>query len=730
MSVPNQTPYIIYNANGLTTVFPFEFYIINAGDIQVSINGDVVTSGYTVSGTGNVGGGDITFITPPTSGSVVMLERVVPTYRLTDYQDNGDLLADTVNKDFDRLWMAIQRAFIYLGLALRRPLLGGPYNAEGYRIANGGDPVDKQDFVTKNYVDNVSLVRALRVPEASVSAIPPVSQRANKLLAFNAAGQPIAVLPESGSASEVLLELASTQDGKGDALIGVKQPFTGGYARTQHDKNTESLSIKDFGAIGDGANHPLSERYATLAAAQAVYPFVTALTQTIDYAATQAALNAVFSRGGGAVFIPAATSDAGYQISTRLVVPDKVNIYGEGYMSCLTATSAFTGEVVALDWGPYSSGRFLRHFRISGADSSVGLGTTIDDSITQFRYVYGFHIDSVSVQGVDTAFQFQGLWHTKMTNCTSGNCRVGLDLWGQNVSVNVNACHFRQQNVSKIANSYGIRIRPRTYTFHGAPIRSEAIIVDGETMCIGFNCGVDLQDALDVHFSELDLDYCQQFGLLLTNVDGGFSFRDSWIAADLAGTAQFFGVQTFTATSPSVPRKTFDSLFINGANANPSANNIGINIRSGHNQATISNVTFNTGNISIYGIGVNNVKVENCLMGSTMTLDNCQNWTIEDCRLSGLTELNKPVNTFNTYRECTGTPAVHGKVLVPMASNASSGTLAIPLGSASLTYLVNKLDRNIAGSNDTVSVSGTTITVNRATPVATAIGTYVEFMAI
>jgi hypothetical protein len=37
MSVPNQTPYIIYNANGLTTVFPFEFYIINSGDIQVTL---------------------------------------------------------------------------------------------------------------------------------------------------------------------------------------------------------------------------------------------------------------------------------------------------------------------------------------------------------------------------------------------------------------------------------------------------------------------------------------------------------------------------------------------------------------------------------------------------------------------------------------------------------------------------------------------------------------------
>lgn len=125
MSVPNQTPYIIYNANGLTTVFPFEFYIINSGDIQVSLNGDVLTTGYSVSGAGNVGGGDVTFLTPPANGSVVMLERVVPTYRLTDYQDNGDLLADTVNKDFDRLWMAIQRSFTYLGLALRRPLFGG-----------------------------------------------------------------------------------------------------------------------------------------------------------------------------------------------------------------------------------------------------------------------------------------------------------------------------------------------------------------------------------------------------------------------------------------------------------------------------------------------------------------------------------------------------------------------------------------------------------------------------
>ena len=145
MSVPLQTSYNIYTANGLTTVFAYQFYLISADDLEVSINGSVVSSGYTVSGVGNKDGGDITFLTPPANAAVVMLERVVPTYRLTDYQDNGDLLADTVNNDFDRLWMAMQQAFLYLGLALQRPLLGGPFDAENYRISNLGNPVSDHD---------------------------------------------------------------------------------------------------------------------------------------------------------------------------------------------------------------------------------------------------------------------------------------------------------------------------------------------------------------------------------------------------------------------------------------------------------------------------------------------------------------------------------------------------------------------------------------------------------
>lgn len=62
---------------------------------------------------------------------------------------------------------------------------------------------------------------------------------------------------------------------------------------SQIRKNSESVSMRDFGAIADGAFHPLSEKYATLAQAKAKYPFVSALTQSLDWAALQLAVDSV-----------------------------------------------------------------------------------------------------------------------------------------------------------------------------------------------------------------------------------------------------------------------------------------------------------------------------------------------------------------------------------------------------------------------------------------------------
>lgn len=57
------------------------------------------------------------------------------------------------------------------------------------------------------------------------------------------------------------------------------------------------LSPYDYGAIADGILHPLSEKFTTLSDAQIVYPFVTSLSQSIDYAALQKCVNQMITRG-------------------------------------------------------------------------------------------------------------------------------------------------------------------------------------------------------------------------------------------------------------------------------------------------------------------------------------------------------------------------------------------------------------------------------------------------
>lgn len=80
-------------------------------------------------------------------------------------------------------------------------------------------------------------------------------------------------------------DLSSEDETLGDNLVTVIQK--GGVKRTQHDKNAETLTPFDFGAIGDGYHHPLSERFTTLDKAKIVYPHATSLEDSIDWAAIQ-----------------------------------------------------------------------------------------------------------------------------------------------------------------------------------------------------------------------------------------------------------------------------------------------------------------------------------------------------------------------------------------------------------------------------------------------------------
>lgn len=123
MSIGSGVPYNEYIGNGVTVVFAYGFTLLDADDLIVTIDG-VATSAFTVSGLGVAAGGSVTFSSAPASGAAVLLRRVIQLVRTTDYQSNGDLLAETVNQDFDRVWLALQQTDASVGQSIRVPELG------------------------------------------------------------------------------------------------------------------------------------------------------------------------------------------------------------------------------------------------------------------------------------------------------------------------------------------------------------------------------------------------------------------------------------------------------------------------------------------------------------------------------------------------------------------------------------------------------------------------------
>lgn len=106
MAVPEQTPYKEYTANGVTTVFPLEFDVLQQDHLIVFIDDvEPSTGSWSLDSVNDT----VIFNVPPASGSIIKIRRDTPLQRTTDYSTyNNSFRADPVNLDFDNIWRKLQ----------------------------------------------------------------------------------------------------------------------------------------------------------------------------------------------------------------------------------------------------------------------------------------------------------------------------------------------------------------------------------------------------------------------------------------------------------------------------------------------------------------------------------------------------------------------------------------------------------------------------------------------
>ncbi len=219
MTVSTELSHEEYVGNGVTTDFDFRFRIFEGKHLIVVVadsdgNEKTLKNGtdYTIVGAGSYHGGKVVLNKPLAQGWKILLERDLPVVQETDLRNQGKFFAEVHEDAFDYLTMLIQKALGTFSLSLRKPTyLSNYYDAKGNRIANLAPPRVGGDATNKDYVDNsIKDIdgKTLRVKDKPINALPNTEQRANKILAFDENGQPITVLPESGSASDVLIELS------------------------------------------------------------------------------------------------------------------------------------------------------------------------------------------------------------------------------------------------------------------------------------------------------------------------------------------------------------------------------------------------------------------------------------------------------------------------------------------------------------------------------------------
>lgn len=292
MTVQSQTSRADYTGNGATTLFAVPFYFLLDTDLQVirtdystnpvSVVTLVLNSDYTVTGASNPAGGSITMTVAPTVSMKVSILRVVPFTQLKHYVPNDPFPAASHEGGLDKLTMIVQQLDEQADRALTLPanvvgvsatlptpvanqIIGWNQNANALQnvdattlttiVAYG---TAKADIFSGNGSQKNFSLTANPGAQANLDVIVGgVGQRAGIDYTW-AGGTTVSFVtaPPSGTNNIQIRYFQGLAQGSADAAATTfVQAGTGAITRIAQDKMREVVSVKDFGAVGDGVTN-------------------------------------------------------------------------------------------------------------------------------------------------------------------------------------------------------------------------------------------------------------------------------------------------------------------------------------------------------------------------------------------------------------------------------------------------------------------------------------------
>lgn len=352
---------------GTTATFPFTFKVFSAADLavvllNVSTGVETVltlTTNYTVSLNGNQNtnpGGSITLVAGNlAAGFHLTITSDIENLQPTDLTNQGGFYPEVINDALDRATIQIQQLADDVTRSIQIPTSDGALSME----------------------------------------LPPIAQRLGKYMAFDSNGQPV-VSSGTGADSGLRTDLANaTIVSAGAGLVGFRANDAASTARTVLQKLRDVVSVKDFGAAGDG-----------------VADDTAAINAAIAYAAT-----GIAGATGATVYFPTGT----YLISATITLPNRVALSGSNNRgTVIKPHSSFAASYMfnAVNGTSSMFGSYLRDMYIDARGknmTAVVWSQAWQETCGMYRVVV--HFDGTTNYGVLFTDGYGGAAMTRIEEC-------------------------------------------------------------------------------------------------------------------------------------------------------------------------------------------------------------------------------------------------------------------------------------------------------------------------